>query len=493
MINSNRQSKNIYCSRGSDGLWFRSNGIAARWQWHWRRRCRARWKTPPWRSVFRIVKTAKVAASCCECRARPARTKRPTPNGCSASINTAAETSNWSARYSDRLPPLSEDEQRLWTLDARINARGFHVDRVLAEAARELANKEQGAINNAVSMLTNGTITTANQVRRIQAFVNERGHALASLNKRSVSAVLANNPASEVRQLLELRRDGSRASVRKLNSLLAGVDADHRLRGTLRFHGAATGRWSGRRFQPQNLKKPETKEHIDAAIDAIIAGNDAQLRDARRTADADRRCLARDDLRGARTCAHRRRFLRDREPRAGLDRWRRVEARNLSPLSTPVAIPSLEPYCVTAAQRTQAPVTPDDEAGRQTGKTCDLAFGYGGGLGAWRKFDSSNTHSDADVERFKSEWRARTRSNGATSGMRSRRPCAAPSEPDNKSISGSSPSRWKTARSSDAAERPAPGLSGSAAGGGKIRGHARSAFKDNARGGWNDTAAGTAP
>ena len=28
------------------------------------------------------------------------------------------------------------------------------------------------------------------------------------------------------------------------------------------------------------------------------------------------------------------------------------------------------------------PVTPDDEAGRQTGKTCDLAFGYGGGFGS---------------------------------------------------------------------------------------------------------------
>ena len=89
--------------------------------------------------------------------------------------------------------------------------------------------------------------------------------------------MLANNPSDGVKRLLELRRDGSRASVRKISSLLVGADADDRLRGTLRFHGAATGRWSGNRFQPQNLKKPETKD-IDAAVDAILAGDMPRLR-----------------------------------------------------------------------------------------------------------------------------------------------------------------------------------------------------------------------
>jgi len=36
-----------------------------------------------------------------------------------------------------RLPPLSPAEQVLWELDQRINARGFHVDRALAEAAHK--------------------------------------------------------------------------------------------------------------------------------------------------------------------------------------------------------------------------------------------------------------------------------------------------------------------------------------------------------------------
>jgi DNA polymerase len=62
------------------------------------------------------------------------------------------------------------------------------------------------------------------------------------------------SPAEQVnciRRLLALRREGGRAAVRKLDALFAGVDADGRVRGTLRYHAAATGRWSGNRFQPK--------------------------------------------------------------------------------------------------------------------------------------------------------------------------------------------------------------------------------------------------
>ena len=37
--------------------------------------------------------------------------------------------------------------------------------------------------------------------------------------------------------------------------------------------------------------------------------------------------------------------------------------------------------------------------------TCDLAFGYQGGLHAWRKFEPDK-FTDAEVETFKAEWRA---------------------------------------------------------------------------------------
>jgi Toprim domain-containing protein/CHC2-type zinc finger protein len=303
-----------------------------------------------------------------------------------------------------RLPALCASEQVMWALDARINARGFHVDRALAIAAQQIVRTEQTSIDAEVATLTKGTVTTANQTARITAFVRERGHALLNLNKLTVADVLATNPGADVRRLLELRRDGSRAAVRKLTTLLASIDADDRSRGTLKYHGASTGRWSGRGFQPQNLKKPETRD-IDAAVNAILAGDMSRLRaigaPLKLVGDVSRAMIcAKPDhlLIGGDFSAIESRVL---AWIAGED-WKLNNYREYDRTGDP----ALEPYCVTATHILKRPITPKDTIGRQIGKTCDLAFGYGGGLGAWRKFDRSNNHSDADVERFKRDWRA---------------------------------------------------------------------------------------
>ena len=59
-----------------------------------------------------------------------------------------------------------------------------------------------------------------------------------------------------VRRALELRLGGAQAAVKKIDALLARAGDDDRVRGAFRYHGAATGRWSGEGFQPQNLKRP---------------------------------------------------------------------------------------------------------------------------------------------------------------------------------------------------------------------------------------------
>jgi len=66
---------------------------------------------------------------------------------------------------------------------------------------------------------------------------------------------------------------------------------------------------------------------------------------------------------------------------------------------------TFEPYCVMASQAVRRTVTPDDAAGREFGKVYDLAFGFGGGLVAWRKFDPSDTYSDSEIEQFKTAFR----------------------------------------------------------------------------------------
>jgi CHC2-type zinc finger protein/Toprim domain-containing protein len=303
-----------------------------------------------------------------------------------------------------RLPPLSLAEQRLWELDATINERGFHVDVALAQAARNIVFAEQAAINTEIAGLTAGEITSINQIAKIQAFVQRNGHALQSVTKKSVAAVLAGNPNDTVRRVLELRRDGARASANKLDSLLAGVDEDNRLRGTLRFHGAATGRWSGSRYQPQNMKKPEGAD-IDAALAAVRAGDLARVREL----GAPLSIVG--DISRAMICAAPRHVL------IGAD-FSAIESRVLAWIAgetwkletyrkyNATGNPELEPYCVMASQALRRTVTPEDKAGRQFGKTYDLAFGFGGGLGAWRKFDGSSTYTDAEIEAFKNAFRS---------------------------------------------------------------------------------------
>jgi DNA polymerase len=72
-----------------------------------------------------------------------------------------------------------------------------------------------------------------------------------------------------------------------------------------------------------------------------------------------------------------------------LDNYRRYDQ---------TADPELEPYCVTASKLLKRKVTPADEAGRAIGKVADLACGYGGGVGAWKRFATSDQRSDNEIK-----------------------------------------------------------------------------------------------
>jgi hypothetical protein len=202
---------------------------------------------------------------------------------------------------------------------------------------------------------------------------------------------------------LASRQQGAQAAARKLDSLIAGTDADQRMRGTLRYHGASTGRWSGSRFQPQNLKKPKTKD-LDAAIDAIRSG------DLRRVRGLGAPLAIVGDASRAMICAAPGHVM------IGAD-FSAIESRVLAWLAgetwkldtyrkyDETGDPALEPYCQTASRILQRAVTPADEVGRGIGKIADLAFGYGGSLGAWRKFDNSKNYNDEQIKNFCAKWR----------------------------------------------------------------------------------------
>jgi DNA polymerase len=302
-----------------------------------------------------------------------------------------------------RLPALIDSEQALWVLDQQINARGFYIDRKLARAAQKLTREEQAAIDAELAAVTNGAVTTVNQVARITAYLEDHGHHVTSLKRRNVSAVLARGPDDNVRRVLELRRSGARASARKFTTLFAGLDADDRLRGTLRYHGAGPGRWTGSRFQPQNLPRGSDIDP-DAAVVAIMTGKLAVVRKIGSPLQVI------GDSGRALICAAPGRELMvgdfsTIEPRTlswlATERWKLDMFRRFDTSQDP----ALDPYLLIASKMLHRPVSPDDTEARQHGKCGELACGFGGSVGAWTRIAPDDDRSDAVIKADVMAWR----------------------------------------------------------------------------------------
>jgi DNA polymerase len=301
-----------------------------------------------------------------------------------------------------RLPPLSDAEQILWQLDITINRRGFHVDVALAEAAHAIVQERRTAINAELTELTGGRITSIAQVNRITEYLKERGHKVAGVGKRSVSAVLAHGPDADIERLLRLRQEGGKSSVSKFDALFAMVN-DNRIHDALRFHGAATGRWTGHGFQPHNLARAQPADP-DAAIAAVLSA------DLERVAAIGPPLEVVGSLSRSMICAAPGKTLiradfSSIEPRVLC--WLAGETWKLEGFRKFDATGDLafENYCLVASRILGRTVTPADEDGRQIGKCTELAFGYAGALGAFRKIAPDADFTDAQVETFKRQWR----------------------------------------------------------------------------------------
>jgi DNA polymerase len=305
------------------------------------------------------------------------------------------------------LQPLSDDELKIWQFDLRVNARGFYFDRKLAEAARAVAEAATPELDAELCYVTGGAVTGINQIAKLKTWLAEQGCVVDSLDKDAIAELLLKDELpAPVRKVLELRQSGAQAAAKKITALLARCSDDGRIRGAFRYHGASTGRWSGNGVQPQNLKHPEV-EDIDVAIAAVMTGSYPHVRglyakplgvigDLNRSmiCAAPGRRLIGVDLSSieSRVLA----WISDENWK--LDSYRRFDATH---------DPRDEPYCITACKIFRVPDGSfnAESPERKVGKTCDLAFGYQGGLNAWRIFEPDR-FTDAEVEQFKLDWRA---------------------------------------------------------------------------------------
>jgi DNA polymerase bacteriophage-type len=306
-----------------------------------------------------------------------------------------------------RLPTLSASEQTLWELSSRINQRGFCVDRTFAEAARKIAEAAAPEIDHEIAELTAAEITSINQIAKLMAWLQQHGCVMEKLDRKAIeNKLLDPELVPAVRRVLELRLGGAHAAVKKINALLARAGNDDRVRGAFRYHGAGTGRWAGEGVQPHNLKRPVVDD-LDAAVAAVATGDYHHVRGL-----YPRPLSVVGDCSRALICAAPGHVLIGADFGAVESRllaWVAGEKWKLDAYSRYDATHDAqdEPYCETACRifRVSSGSYTKDSPERSVGKVCDLAFGYMGGVNAWRKFEPDR-FTDEEVKRFNAEWRA---------------------------------------------------------------------------------------
>ena len=255
--------------------------------------------------------------------------------------------------------------------------------RNLREAARAIAQAAAPEIDAELAELTGGAVTAINQIARLLQWLQQQGCPAQKLDRKSIEKLLDDEELPPpVHRVLELRLGGAQAATKKIDALLARAGDDDRVRGAFRYHGAATGRWAGEGFQPQNLKRPVV-EDLDAAIAAVATGDYAHVktlypRPLAVVGDCSRSmiCAAPGHvLIGADFSAIESRVL---AWVAGedwkLDAYRRYDA---------TRDPRDEPYCETACKIFGMPsgtYTKETRRSALSARPAILAFGYKGGL-----------------------------------------------------------------------------------------------------------------
>lgn len=168
--------------------------------------------------------------------------------------------------------PLPEIEARVWAADQRINDRGIRVDLDLASRAIECDELSRAELLEEAERVTG--LRNPNSPAQLKEWIKARtGEALISLDKAAAGELIRTTDDPAIRRALELRLQLGKSSVAKYQAIDRSACPDGRARGLMQYYGAArTGRWGGRRIQPQNLPRTRLRD-LDAARNLVLAGD----------------------------------------------------------------------------------------------------------------------------------------------------------------------------------------------------------------------------
>lgn len=259
-------------------------------------------------------------------------------------------------------------------LDQEINDRGIALDMDVVENALAFDAKSKAELADKMQKLTD--LDNPNSVVQMKQWLADNGLEMDSLGKKEVAQAVKTAP-KELAEVLHLRQQLSKSSVKKYQAMQNAVCEDGRARGMFQFYGAnRSGRWAGRMIQLQNLPQNHMPD-LKQARGLVESGN------------YDAIVLLYDDIPDTLSQLIRTAFV----PRAGMKfvvaDFSAIEARVLSYLAkeswrSEVFKNNGDIYCASASAMFGVPVEKHGENGhlRQKGKIAELALGYGGSVGA---------------------------------------------------------------------------------------------------------------
>lgn len=270
--------------------------------------------------------------------------------------------------------PVSDAIWEEYHLDQEINDRGIGVDMELVRQAIAIDARSRERLTAAMRELTE--LENPNSVQQMKQWLADQGMETDTLGKKAVAELVKTAP-EPLREVLSLRQQLAKSSVKKYAAMENAVCADGRAHGMFQFYGAnRTGRFSGRLIQLQNLPQ----NHM---------GDLAEARALVRSGNYEALSMLYEDIPDTLSQLIRTAFVPQNGRKFIVADFSAIEARVIAWFAgerwrLKVFEDGGDIYCASASQMFHVPVEKHGVNGhlRQKGKIAELALGYGGSVGA---------------------------------------------------------------------------------------------------------------
>lgn len=295
--------------------------------------------------------------------------------------------------------PVPDSVWDEYHIDQEINDRGILLDMDVVTNAIKFDAFSKARLIGTLKDKTE--LANPNSVTQMKDWLISKGVETDSLDKKAVIELLKTVP-SDVADVLKLRQQLAKSSVKKYQAMQNSVCADGRARGMFQFYGAnRSGRWAGRIIQLQNLPQNHMTDLEDA-------------RDIVKSGDYELMNMLYDDVPDALSQLIRTAFIPKLGYKFCVSDFSAIEARVIAFLAKEnwrmkVFKENGDIYCASASAMFHVPVEKHGVNGhlRQKGKIAELALGYGGSVGALTAMGALDMGlSEDELQPLVDSWRA---------------------------------------------------------------------------------------